>query len=92
MSNDTYDQDLIDKIKREVTKIIQDSNAAVDSEITKASYYFMGVPGTGKTTTAQFIAEVLGLPFYMIDLSLTNPEDVYSAKENFQPEGPALMG
>jgi ATP-dependent Lon protease len=73
----TYDQSLVDNIKLLAYQIIRDSNRSSDGP-QKSMYYFLGVPGTGKTTTAKLIAQVLGLPFFSINLSKIQANDLTS--------------
>ncbi len=77
----TYDPHLVNSIKKLVYQIFEDSKNNT-RDIAKTAVYFMGVPGTGKTTTASLIAKVLDLPFFAINLSKIEPAQLSSSASN----------
>lgn len=74
----TYDEKLVEKLKLLIFQIVNDSqNAAKDNaKHQKSTFYFLGIPGTGKTTTANLIAKTLELPFCQINLSKIDPREL----------------
>jgi ATP-dependent Lon protease len=73
--NGTYDEKLIKQMKLLVFQIVSDSVNSKNS-IVKSSHFFLGLPGTGKTTIAKAIAKALGIKVVCLNLSKIEPNDL----------------
>ena len=58
--------------------------ANVDRLIRPRGLLFSGLPGTGKTSGAKFIAQSLKVPMYLLDVGGTYQKYVGSSEKNFQ--------
>lgn len=77
----TYDQKLVEDLKLMIFGIVERSKSTSEFRGAKPAYFFIGVPGTGKTATANLIADCLGLPFFRINLAENSSESLCARRQ-----------
>lgn len=86
----TYNPRLVESLQEMAYEFMVDSS---DPEtITKSSYFFLGVPGTGKTTTAKMIATQVKRYFCPINLSKIEPHELLDGRQGPENSDQVRMG